>query len=511
MVAMSTVPRSDSDSDSDPVAARVATATTAVAPCAIGISLDGTISSRGSIDALLDARLIGRPLAGTLLAPADAAAVLTALRALAPLQALRLRLTTHGITAAPIDCDWHCVRLPDTAQDACVAIISDAAEPLRLEHELRQLREQQDAFVSALSHELRDPLAPLRNAAYLLRNVAPDSAQRAGIVQLIERQIDQMARRLDQLLDASRAPASTPAQPAHGPVHLQHALREAVEQVASQVETAGQTLLRKVPSQPLRVHGDAAGIAEMIATLLRNAVRSTPAGGLIELALDVQDGMAIVSVRDNGAGIGHEALGRLFDGDHGDDAGHGLALATVRALAAAHGGGVQARSEGPGRGATFALTLPLLRDMPAVAPAAAADRTASRIGLRVVVVDDNRDNADTLNTLLTMMGHQVRVGYDGAAALQAAAAAPFDAMLLDVGLPDIDGYGVAQQLRAQGIDAPLIAVSGYGQPRDKERALSAGFDKHLTKPVSIRDVATVLSEVAQGLRHQERGSGERRE
>jgi CheY-like chemotaxis protein len=118
----------------------------------------------------------------------------------------------------------------------------------------------------------------------------------------------------------------------------------------------------------------------------------------------------------------------------------------------------------------------------------------------VVVVDDNRDNADTLNTLLTMMGHQVRVGYDGNAALQVAASAPFDAMLLDVGLPDLDGYEVARQLRARGISAPLIAVSGYGQPRDKERALAAGFDRHLTKPVSIRDVATVLAHVAQGLR-----------
>jgi signal transduction histidine kinase/ActR/RegA family two-component response regulator len=483
-----------------------------VAPCAIGFALDGTISSCGNVAATLDAKLIGQPLAGTLLAPQDAAALLAALRALAPLQAVRLRFDTEGLGPTPLPCDWHGVRLPADAHDACVAIISDAAEPARLQGELHQLREQQDAFVSALSHELRDPLAPLRNAAYLLRNVAPDSAQRAGIVQLIERQIDQMAHRLDQLLDASRSSlgAAAEIQPAHAPVHLQHALREAVEQVSGQVEAAGHTLLRKVPSQPLRVQGDAARIAEMVATLLRNAVRFTPGGGLIELALDVRDGTAVVSVRDNGGGIAADELGRLFDGpasDGGDrsDPGHGLALATVRAIAAAHGGTVQAQSAGPGRGAVFALTLPLLQDAATPAPTQSAAPERARAGLRVVVVDDNRDNADTLNTLLTMMGHQVRVGYDGAAALQAARA-PFDAMLLDVGLPDIDGYRVAQQLRTQGIIAPLIAVSGYGQPRDKERALSSGFDKHLTKPVSIRDVATVLSEVAQGLRHREDGS-----
>jgi signal transduction histidine kinase/ActR/RegA family two-component response regulator len=487
-----------------------------VAPCAIGFALDGTISSCGNLAAALDAQLIGQPLAGTLLAPQDAAALLAALRALAPLQAVRLRFDTQGLGPTALPCDWHGVRLPADAHDACVTIISDAAEPARLQGELRQLREQQDACVSALSHELRDPLAPLRNAAYLLRNVAPDSAQRAGIVQLIERQIDQMAHRLDQLLEASRSSlgAAAEMQPAHAPVHLQHALREAVEQVSAQVEAAGHTLLHKVPSQPLRVQGDAARIAEMVATLLRNAVRFTPGGGLIELALDVRDGTAVVSVRDNGGGIAADELGRLFDGPAsagGDrsDPGHGLALATVRAIAAAHGGTVQAQSAGPGRGAVFALTLPLLQDaaMPAPAPAPAqpAAPERARTGLRVVVVDDNRDNADTLNTLLTMMGRQVRVGYDGAAALQAARA-PFDAMLLDVGLPDIDGYRVAQQLRTQGIIAPLIAVSGYGQPRDKERALSSGFDKHLTKPVSIRDVATVLSEVAQALRQRAGGS-----
>jgi CheY-like chemotaxis protein len=261
------------------------------------------------------------------------------------------------------------------------------------------------------------------------------------------------------------------------------------------VDSEGHTLLRKVPSRPIRVHGDAARIAQMVATLLENAVRFTPAGGLIELSLHTEDGTAVVTVKDNGAGIARAQLDRLFDGPTqqlSEDGALGLRLATVKAIAAAHGGSVRAASDGAGRGATFSLTLPLLQEP-------ASHRDTGRPGLRVVVVDDNRDNADTLNTLLTMMGHEVRVGYDGNAALQAAASAPFDVMLLDVGLPDMDGYAVARQLRERGISAPLIAVSGYGQPRDKERALAAGFDRHLTKPVSIRDVATVLAQVAQGL------------
>jgi CheY-like chemotaxis protein len=174
-------------------------------------------------------------------------------------------------------------------------------------------------------------------------------------------------------------------------------------------------------------------------------------------------------------------------------------LATVKALAAAHGGILSARSPGAGRGASFALSLPLMDAAPGEEPERAERPLRPR--LRLIVVDDNRDNADTLNTLLTMMGHQVRVGYDGASALAAAEAEPFDVILLDVGLPDIDGYEVASRLRASGVDRPLIAISGFGQARDKERALAAGFDRHLTKPVSIRDVATVLGEVARRLRH----------
>jgi signal transduction histidine kinase/ActR/RegA family two-component response regulator len=449
----------------------------------------------------LDQGLVGAPLAGTLL-PLAAFEALSRPVLHAPLrQALCLRLPTRLQPDGELACDWHSLRLPAAAGRPAeiLSVLIDVGAQARAKEELRTLREQQDSFMAALSHELRDPLAPLRNAAYLLRNVAPDSAQRGEIVQLIERQIDQMARRLDRLLDASRTSGAAAGAP-HAPVHLQLALREAVEQVSARVDAAGHTLLRKVPARPIRVQGDAARIAQMIATLLENAVRFTPAGGVIELSLQqTDDGKAVVTVKDNGAGIARSELDRLFDGPSqqpSDDAARGLRLATVKALAAAHGGSVRAASEGPGRGAAFSLTLPLLQEPAAPAP---SPRSTGRPGLRVVVVDDNRDNADTLNTLLTMMGHQVRVGYDGNAALQAAAVAPFDAMLLDVGLPDLDGYEVARQLRARGISAPLIAVSGYGQPRDKERALAAGFDRHLTKPVSIRDVATVLAHVAQGL------------
>lgn len=465
----------------------------------VGWTAAGLISS---CSADLDQALVGTPLSATLL-PRSAVEALARGVLDAPLrQAVCLRLPTRLQPGREVACDWHSLRVPTTpgGPDEFLSVLIEVDPTARAEQELRTLREQQDSFMAALSHELRDPLAPLRNAAYLLRNVAPESSQRAEIVQLIERQIDQMARRLDRLLDASRTSgAATPAQ--HAPVHLQLALREAVEQVSARVDAAGHTLLRKVPSRPIRVHGDAARIAQMVATLLENAVRFTPVGGLIELSLHTEDGKAVVTVKDNGSGIARAQLDRLFDGptqSAGEDAASGLRLATVKAIATAHGGSVRAASEGAGRGAAFSLILPLLQD--AATPAAAPSPPASgRPGLRVVVVDDNRDNADTLNTLLTMMGHQVRVGYDGNAALRAAASAPFDAMLLDVGLPDLDGYEVARQLRARGISAPLIAVSGYGQPRDKERALAAGFDRHLTKPVSIRDVATVLAHVVQAL------------
>jgi signal transduction histidine kinase/CheY-like chemotaxis protein len=489
--------------ESSPQHAPAETDTAATPSTVVGWTDAGVISF---CSADLDQALVGTPLSETLLPPAAFEALCRSLVDAPLRQAVRLRLLTRLQPGREVACDWHSLRVAapsgGPAEILSVLIEADADTAARAEQELRTLREQQDSFMAALSHELRDPLAPLRNAAYLLRNVAPDSSQRGEIVQLIERQIDQMARRLDRLLDASRtAGTAVPTSP-HAPVHLQLALREAVEQLSARVDAAGHTLLRKVPSRPIRVHGDAARIAQMVATLLENAVRFTPTGGLIELSLHTEDGKAVVTVKDNGAGIARAQLDRLFDGptqQASEDAARGLRLATVKAIAAAHGGSVRATSDGAGRGAAFSLTLPLLQEAAAPSPRA-GPRASGRPALRVVVVDDNRDNADTLNTLLTMMGHQVRVGYDGNAALQVAASAPFDAMLLDVGLPDLDGYEVARQLRARGISAPLIAVSGYGQPRDKERALAAGFDRHLTKPVSIRDVATVLAHVAQGLR-----------
>jgi PAS domain S-box-containing protein len=346
-----------------------------------------------------------------------------------------------------------------------------------------------DEFLAILSHELRNPLAALRNAIYSARL---DASRRDRALEIAGRQIDQLGRLVDDLLDLARI--------THGQVRLNKQRVSLAEVVERSIDTArplitqrGHVVSVSTPSEPVCVVGDPARLEQLVGNLLANAARYTNPGGRIELSVECQEREAVLRVRDNGIGIAPEMLPRIFDlfaqarAEHeGAPGGLGIGLAIVRDLVALHGGRVDAHSEGPGRGAEFVVSLPCLEETPqAESQAASAEPLAGRGGLRVLVVEDNLDAAEGLMMLLEVFGHETRVAHDGPSALEAARADRPDLMLVDIGLPGIDGYEIARRVRSapELCDLPLVALTGFGHEEDRRRAFEAGFDHHLTKPV----------------------------
>jgi PAS domain S-box-containing protein len=353
---------------------------------------------------------------------------------------------------------------------------------------------RKDEFLAMLAHELRNPLAPIRTAAHLLAMSPSKDPLVVSASGVIERQSAQLARLVDDLLDVSRV--------ATGKVLLQRATHDAAGFVQAGVESARpladakrQQLTLHLPAPgTLFVDGDAARLTQAVGNVVGNAVKYTPEGGHIDVTLraaaDARNTLEVV-VTDDGPGIDAAVLPHVFDlfvqGDtsiaRASD-GLGIGLAMVRKLVELHGGSVSAHSDGAGRGARFVIRLPMAAppaDTAAPATAAPPDAAARRI----LIVDDNRDAADSLAMLLQLEGHDVTVCHDGHDGVAQACAQPFDAVLLDLGLPGLDGFGIARALRAEGASrgARLIAVTGYGQPEDRARTADAGFDAHCVKPV----------------------------
>jgi CheY-like chemotaxis protein len=284
------------------------------------------------------------------------------------------------------------------------------------------------------------------------------------------------------------------------PVELAAVVRSAAHDLAATMKAARHTLALFVDEGPIMVHGDATRLAQIVLNLLTNAAKYTPDGGRIELHLRCQPGLAEIRVRDNGIGIPPAALGTVFEmfsqlesALERSKGGLGIGLALVRGLVELHGGSIRAESAGPGQGSTFIVSLPLAAD--AVCPAEAAPVDAAPRPLRVMVVDDNQDAAQMLATLLEVQGHSVSVEYDGRGALQRARLERPQVMLLDIGLPDTDGYALARQLRAlpELRGATLVALTGYGQNEDRRLAEEAGFDHHLVKPADLAQVSEILA------------------
>jgi PAS domain S-box-containing protein len=404
----------------------------------------------------------------------------------------------------------------------------DITERQQAEQEIREqaerLRESdraKDEFLATLSHELRNPLAPLRNSLSLLRMAGDADAKTAPIHEMMERQVNHLVRLVDDLLEMSRISRGTFALRKER-VEIAAVVRNAVETSQPLMQAAKHTLEVSLPAQPLWVEGDSVRIAQILFNLLDNAAKYTEDGGRVAVAVSGTAGSVAISIRDNGAGIAPEALPRMFEmfirGDRTGARGQGglgIGLTLSRRLAEMHGGSIEARSEGTGRGSEFAVHLPLPSDEGDTPPGTDANAPhPQRTGRRVLIADDNEDAANSLGMLLELAGHQVRIAHGGLAALKIAAEFRPDAVLLDIGMPDLNGYDTARALRAApgGTDLELIALTGWGHPDDKNRAAEAGFDRHLTKPVDPAELEALLSvtEFRSGAARLEDGSARER-
>jgi PAS domain S-box-containing protein len=378
---------------------------------------------------------------------------------------------------------------------------TDIHEQKRMRDELLASNRRKDDFLAMLAHELRNPLAPISTAAHLLRVASADAAKVERAADIIDRQVRHMTELVDDLLDVSRVTRGL-VEIERRPVEVKGVLASAIEQVRPLIEARGHRLTTRMASGDVYVLGDRARLIQVVSNLLNNAAKYTPVNGSLSISMAVGEQVE-VRVEDNGMGIEPQLLPHVFElftqGERTPDraqGGLGLGLALVQNLAELHGGRVVAESSGRGLGAAFTVSLPLLKvedPSPSAAHQPAPIPRAAR-ALRVLVVDDNRDAAETLGMLLETLGHAVRLVHDPALALTAARDAAFDAFVLDIGLPGMDGYALARALRAQphGSGATFIALTGYGSADDRQRGGEAGFDHYLVKPADLAELARLL-------------------
>ena len=368
-----------------------------------------------------------------------------------------------------------------------------------LAQQLAQVGRSKDEFLAMLGHELRNPLAPILMALNLMKSRAPED-ERARLV--IERQVKHLTRLVDDLLDVSRATMGK-IDLRREPLEVATAVARAVEVSAPLMELKKHQLTVKAPGNGLMVAGDPVRLAQVFGNLLNNSAKYTDAGGHIELDARREGTEVVIRVRDDGIGIAPDRIGPIFDlfvqGDQPTDrsqSGLGIGLTLVRSLVQLHGGYVEAYSEGVGHGSEFTVRLPALEEE--VPAPRSQQRPMAELGRRrrVLVVDDNRDAAEMLGEALRHEGHEVREAYDGLTALVAAAQFQPQLVLLDLGLPGMDGFEIARRLRADpqfGEALKIVALTGYGQEQDRRRTAAVGIDRHLVKPVSLDAILEVLS------------------
>lgn len=367
----------------------------------------------------------------------------------------------------------------------------EIAERRQAEARLEDASRRKDEFIAMLSHELRSPLAPIRNAVEVIRRLAPRDATLQWATDITDRQVRQLTRLVDELLDVARI--------SQGKIVLQRTTLDLCALVTECIEAqrpfiAGrrQTLTQALPSQPVWVHADPARLQQVVSNLLSNAIKYTPDEGSLNVAVAVDDGQAVVGVRDNGMGIEPDLLPRVFDlfeqGHRTLDrsqGGLGIGLTLVQLLVKLHGGRVEAVSAGAGQGAEFRVYLPMQASQADGMRATEPTADSPVVRRRILVVDDNVDVADTTAAILGLSGHTMRTAHDGAEALVQAEDFQPEVVLLDIGLPLLDGYEVARRLRELPAtrDVLLIALTGYGQLADRQQGREAGFDEHLLKPI----------------------------
>ncbi len=400
------------------------------------------------------------------------------------------------------------LRLIAQLQQQAAALEAETIQRRTAEAELRKKMElladadqRKDEFLAMLGHELRNPLAPVTTALQLMRLHSDEPLRVARARETIERQVEHMTRLIDDLLDVSRITRGK-IELRHEAVVLSSLVARAVEAARPIIDERGHRLSLDLPDEPVTLNGDPARLEQVIANLLNNAAKYTDVGGRIWVRATVHDGQLILSVKDNGAGLAPGMCDNVFDlFVQGPEVrayargGLGIGLTLVRRLVEMHHGTVEARSEGPGLGCEFIVRLPL----GVVSHVAPSDHPsdAALAGLpkrRVLVVDDNVDAADALAELLRDFGHDVRAVHDGPSAIEQAAIHRPDIVLLDIGMPGFDGYEVARRMRTElGLKATLVALTGYGEARHRRLSREAGFDQHVTKPVDIRKLQTLLT------------------
>jgi signal transduction histidine kinase len=387
---------------------------------------------------------------------------------------------------------------------ANVALQAEVTVRSRAEDALRQADRHKDEFLAMLAHELRNPLAPIRNAVHLMRMKSLQDPQMCLARDVIERQLSQLTRLVDDLLDVSRITRGK-INLTRQPLKVSELIARAVETVEPTIQARSQVLTVQMPEEPPVVDGDCLRLTQAIANVLGNAAKYTDIGGGIVLQVCVRARDVEIRVRDTGIGIPAEVLPKIFDlftqldqRMERPQSGLGIGLALVRRLVEMHGGSVSAHSEGPGRGSEFVICLPLMMTaaLPAGGDSVAVERQDARPEhRRILVADDNLDALESLAALLALNGHEVHRAQDGTAALQAAIRHRPEVIFLDIGMPQMDGYEVARRIRAHewGKGMLLIAVTGWGQESDRQRSFESGFDFHLVKPVDLEKLNQLLS------------------
>jgi signal transduction histidine kinase len=392
------------------------------------------------------------------------------------------------------------------------ATIVDVTDYRKLEAELRenagQLLEadrRKDEFLATLAHELRNPLAPIRNALQILK-LSPDSVVRERARQMMDRQLGQMVRLVDDLLDVSRI-SRNKLELRKTRVELAAVMSNAVETSRPLIDSAGQRLTVALPQEPVYLDADLTRLAQVFWNLLNNASKYTDPGGRIDVTAETRNGEVIVLVRDEGVGIPPEALPRLFEMFSQVDrslersqGGLGIGLALVRGLVTMHGGSVEAYSDGPGQGSAFTVRLPVVRETAQIAEPIQETGVNAGPRRRVLVVDDNRDAAASLGMLLSLWGHDTRIAHDGVEALDLAEGFRPEVILLDLGLPRLNGYDACRQIRERccGKDVVIVATTGWGQEDDRRRSREAGFNEHFVKPVDLTALQVLLGKLPAG-------------
>jgi signal transduction histidine kinase len=393
------------------------------------------------------------------------------------------------------------IRNPDGKIIGASKVARDITQRKRTEAALREADRRKDEFLATLAHELRNPLAPIRNSLHILRMTACNDPTAERVCEMMERQVNHMVRMVDDLMEVSRITRGL-IELKKEETDLAAIIRCAVETSRPIIEAGEHQLAITIPPEPILLQGDSVRLSQVFANLLNNAAKYTDRGGQIWLSVKQEKNEVMVSVRDTGIGISAPMLPKVFDmfmqadrSTHRSQGGLGIGLTLVKRLVELHEGSISVRSDGPGKGSEFTVRLPVN----AVRPERTTKPPVSQRGdslpqRRVLVVDDNKDSAASMGMLLKFLGTDVQVAYDGATALATIESYRPDVVLLDIGMPGMDGFEVARQVRqrAEFDSIMLIALTGWGQAEDRHRTQTAGFDHHLVKPADITALQSLL-------------------